>query len=72
MLSRRTVLGNVIALRLLAPSPDSKSGVTLAGSSVDPGGRWTASTQERIHGEVVDVPHMSAVVLRSASRGLRA
>jgi hypothetical protein len=61
-------MGSVLALRLLAPSPESKTGVTFGGTSVDPDGRWMAKSQEHIHDGVVPVPRMSAVVLRSEDR----
>jgi hypothetical protein len=58
-------LGTVLALRLLAPSPDSNTGLTLGSSAVDSEGRWTAKTEERIHDGTVAVPRMSGLVLRS-------
>jgi hypothetical protein len=61
-------MGGVSALRLLAPSPDSTTGVTFAGASVNSEGSWTAKKQEYIHDGVVSVPRMSAVVLHSANR----
>lgn len=62
---RELRMGNVSALRLAAPSADSKTGVTFGGSAVDAEGRWKAGTREKIRGEAVTVPRMSAVVLRS-------
>jgi len=59
-------LGTVSALRMLAPSPESKTGVTFAGASVDSSGEWKAREVEHIHNGRVTVPRMSAVVLRSA------
>jgi hypothetical protein len=61
-------MGSVLALRLLAPSPESKTGVTFGGTSVDPDGRWMVMSQEHIHDGVAPVPRMSAVVLRSEDR----
>ncbi len=62
-------MGDVSALRLLAPAPDSKTGVTFAGAAVDGEGRWKPKNEERIRDGIVTVPHMSAVVLRSVNRG---
>ena len=59
-------MGNVMALRLLSPSPDSKNGVTFGGASVDAEGKWMAKSREPIHGGSVTIPRMSAVVLRSS------
>jgi hypothetical protein len=53
------------AMRLLAPSGNSKTDVTFAGSAVDASGKWTATHTERIVDSDVPVPKMSAVVLRS-------
>jgi hypothetical protein len=64
-------LGNVVALRLLAPSPDSTFGVTFGGAAVTPEGRWKAKSEEPIHDGRLTVPRMSAVVLRSADRYVR-
>jgi len=58
-------MGDILALRLLAASPDSKTGVTFGGSQVDRDGRWSAKTKERIRGGPVIVDRMSAAVLRS-------
>ncbi|WP_446744795.1 glycosyl hydrolase family 79 C-terminal domain-containing protein [Silvibacterium acidisoli] len=58
---------SAIALRLSAPSPDSKTGITLGNSEVSPNGRWTARSKETIHDGAVTVPRMSAVVLRSST-----
>ena len=56
---------NISVLRMSAPSPESKTDVTLGGASVDQNGCWKAKGQERISNGVVIVPKMSAVVLRS-------
>ncbi|HEX8712962.1 MAG TPA: glycosyl hydrolase family 79 C-terminal domain-containing protein [Terracidiphilus sp.] len=50
-------------LRLLAPSPESKSAVTFGGASVDESGKWRSKTRERVNDGQVNVPYMSAVVL---------
>lgn len=58
-------LGRVAALRLNAPSPDSKTGITFGGSAVDQDGRWkAANTKEIVDGSLI-VPRMSAIVFRS-------
>jgi len=62
-------MGKVTAHRLLAPSADSKSGVTFGGSRVDADGRWMPKGSEHIHGAVVTVPRMTAVVIRSFAMG---
>jgi hypothetical protein len=53
-------------LRLLAP--DSKSGITFGGTAVDASGRWQASKTERVCAANINVPRMSAVVIRAADR----
>jgi hypothetical protein len=57
-------MGTVSALWLMAPSVESKSDVTLGGTSVDAEGQWKAKNREHIRGGSVTVPKMSAVVLR--------
>ena len=52
------------ALRLKAPSLDTKVGITFGGSSVGPDGRWKARTIEEIRNGAVTVPRASALVLR--------
>lgn len=59
---------DVSALRLLAPSADSKSGVTFGGAAVDAQGRWKAKTAERIRSRSAMVPRMSAAVLRAVDQ----
>ncbi len=54
-------------LRLLAPSPESKSGVTLGGSAVDASGKWKARHAERLHGATIEIPRVSAVLVRAAA-----
>jgi hypothetical protein len=58
-------MGEVSALRLMAPTAESKDGVTFGGDSVDPEGRWKANAPEHIRDGKVIVPKMSAVVLRA-------
>jgi hypothetical protein len=65
-------LGHVVALRLLAPSPDSTSGVTFGGAAVTPEGQWKARNEEHLRDGRLTVPRMSAVVLRSIDRDARA
>lgn len=59
---------HVTAMRLLAPSSTSQTGVTFAGSSVQPSGRWKPTHTEHIIGSDVPVPGWSAVVLRDLER----
>ena len=67
---KNLAMSDVTALWLTAPSPDSTTGVTLGGSSVDANGHWAAEQKQRIRETVLFVPAMSAVVLRAAdSRG---
>jgi hypothetical protein len=61
-------ISNANVLRLLAPAPDSKSGITLGGSAVDASGKWRASKTERMRAANINVPRMSAVVVRAAHR----
>jgi hypothetical protein len=63
---RELGMNTVIALRLIAPSAGSKTGITFGDSPVDPDGRWKAGTKEEIRNGTVAIPRMSAVVLRSA------
>jgi hypothetical protein len=63
--SIKELMGDVYALRLLAPSEQSRAGLTFGGSQVDAEGRWTVRTKEHIADGNVIVPRMSAVVLRS-------
>ncbi|HEX4032376.1 MAG TPA: glycosyl hydrolase family 79 C-terminal domain-containing protein [Terracidiphilus sp.] len=56
-------------LRLAAPAPESTSGVTFGGASVDETGRWKATHGEHPHGTTVEVPRMSAVVVCAAGHG---
>jgi hypothetical protein len=63
---RELGMNTVIALRLIAPSAGSKTGITFGDSPVDMDGRWKAGTKEEIRDGAVAIPRMSAVVLRSA------
>jgi hypothetical protein len=55
-------------LRLLAPTPESKTDVTFGGAQVNAAGQWRGKGKERLHGAVVEIPHMSAAVICSAGR----
>jgi hypothetical protein len=52
-------------LRLIAPSAESKTGVSFGGATVDETGRWKAMSEERVHNGSVPIPRMSAAVIRS-------
>jgi len=52
------------AMRLSAPSGSSRTEVTFAGAAVDSGGRWSAKVTESVNRADLQVPGMSAVVLR--------
>jgi len=52
------------AMRLTGASGSSGTEVTFAGARVDEGGRWSAKTRERANGADLEIPRMSAVVLR--------
>ena len=54
-----------IALRLIAPSGESKTGITFGNAAVDPDGRWREGAKEEIRDGAVAIPRMSAIVLRS-------
>jgi hypothetical protein len=69
---RKLALGNLAGLRLIAPASDSKTGITFGGASVSPEGQWRPAKEERIRNAMLDVPRMSAVVLRPASGSTRA
>jgi hypothetical protein len=56
-------MGAVSALRLTAPTAESKDGITFGGDSVNANGHWKANALEHIHNGKVTVPKMSAVVL---------
>lgn len=58
-------LRSCTALRLTAPSADSKTGVQFGGAAVQDDGRWSAATAEPVRDGHVKVPAMSAVVLRA-------
>lgn len=59
---------HVTAMRLLAPSFTSQTGVTFAGSSVLANGRWIPTRTDHIFASYVTVPGWSAVVLRGSER----
>jgi hypothetical protein len=63
---RETGIARASVLRLVAPSPESKSDITFGGAAVDVEGKWTAKSSEFIQNGTVSVPPMSAVVVRSA------
>lgn len=52
-------------LRLQAPAAESKTDVTFGGAQVNASGQWKAKSKERLHGALVEVPHMSAAVIRA-------
>ncbi len=54
----------VEAIRLRAPTEDSKTGVTFGGASVDASGTWPPPRAEQVSGLEVTVPRMSAAVLQ--------
>jgi hypothetical protein len=64
--SRRSFAASSV-MRLVGPSVDATSGVTLAGASVDDFGRWTPVNVEAAHaaaGEIaIDVPPASAALV---------
>ena len=51
-------------LRLEAPSAESVAGVTFGHATVDRSGRWRPGSEEQVAGRTVDVPRMSAAVVR--------
>ena len=57
-------LHHASALRLLAPSLDSKDGITFGATSVDSSGHWTSGSSEPIRDAAILVPPGSAVLLR--------
>lgn len=63
--TRELGIERAVALRLSAPSADSKTGITFADSAVAPDGQWRAGTKEEMRDGVITVPRMSAIVLRS-------
>jgi hypothetical protein len=54
---------NLTALRLTAPAPDAKEGVTFAGTQVGPDGKWRPGDGEPVRGHSVKIPGMSAAVI---------
>lgn len=63
---RELGMNTVIALRLIAPSAESKTGIMFGDSAVDPDGRWNTRSKEEIRDGAIAIPRMSAIVLRSA------
>ncbi|MGB6744333.1 MAG: glycosyl hydrolase family 79 C-terminal domain-containing protein, partial [Terracidiphilus sp.] len=61
-------MDRAVVLRLLAPIPESKTDVTFGGAQVNAAGQWSGKSKERLHGAVVEIPRMSAAVIRSAGR----
>jgi len=55
-------------LRLAAPAPESKTGITFGGTAVDSAGRWKPAASEKLqHGSIL-VPRMSAAVIRASGK----
>jgi|GEM_PF-3466549 hypothetical protein len=52
-------------LRLQAPAPESKTGVTFGNAAVDANGDWMATEVETAKHGNIDIPRTSAVVLRA-------
>ena len=52
-------------LRLTAPAPDSKTGVSFGGAEVDSAGHWKQKSEEKVNKGSVTVPNMSAAVVRA-------
>jgi hypothetical protein len=61
------ILEHADVMRLEAPAAESTAGVTLGRAAVDEAGRWQAKSHEWVRSRSVDVPRMSAIVLRSAT-----
>ena len=57
------------AMRLLAPAVSSKTGLTFAGGGVDANGKWSPIHSEQVPGFEIQVPGMSAVVIRRQQSG---
>jgi hypothetical protein len=58
-------LSNATAIRLSAPSMESRTDVTFGRASVDPNGKWQPKDIEKIHRGLLFVPRGSAVVVRN-------
>ncbi len=56
---------NFTAVRLSAPSLDSRTDITLGGASMDASGAWSPASEPSLHGKV-DLPAGSAVILRAS------
>jgi hypothetical protein len=61
-------MGNVSVLRLAAPAPESKTGVTFGGAEVNADGQWKAKSHERVRGGSITIPRVSAIVVCSMNR----
>jgi len=60
-------LNHVEVLRMESASGENVAGAALGRATVNEAGRWKAKSLERVRSGSVDVPGMSAVVLRSAA-----
>jgi hypothetical protein len=64
----REGLHRASAIRLAAPSVQSKNGITFGGASVDPDGNWKVARQENvkvIHGNaLIALPASSAAIVK--------
>ncbi len=56
---------SLTAIRLLAPSSDSKTDVTFAGALVEATGIWRPAHKERVLASDIPLPKMSAAVVRN-------
>jgi Glycosyl hydrolase family 79 C-terminal beta domain len=63
-LGTRRDMGRASILRLSAPGPDSKTGITFGGAAVDAAGRWKPESKEMLRETSFVVPRMSAAVVR--------
>jgi hypothetical protein len=62
----RLGLKDAEVLRLTAPAANSTKEVAFAGVAVGAMNNWKAKHEERLHGTKIEVPRLSAVVIRSA------
>lgn len=60
----RLGMNRASVLRLTAPAPDSKSGVSFGGAAVDSAGHWKSESREMLQQAGIVVPRMSAAVVR--------
>lgn len=56
---------NATAIRLSAPSMESKTDVALGRASVEPSGEWHLKESEKIHRGLISVPRGSALIARA-------